>query len=296
MVQLLQVNQSDTSGSDGRNGTTLCELCSELDVETTGTSYCVECEQSYCDQCTLVHRKLKMSKSHKVVDIKDKPSAEERFKMAVSYCEEHPKEEIKLYCNDCETVTCLMCHAVKHNKHDCTDVKEAAGKFSEQLTVDIENVAGCTAECRRIAKEMEMNKNSFMEKVVFTQNKISERYDQLISLIQSHQSQLMEELDEFNVKNLKEMEMSNQEIEHQLVITESFTRYCQEVKEKGTACHISCAANDLHHRAEELVKTQVKYGGVELSQVKITFTPSLATTDNVKNWIGQLTFHGLINT
>jgi len=189
-----------------------------------------------------------------------------------------------------------MCHAVKHTKHDCTDVKEAAEKFSEQLTVDIENVAGCTAECRRIVKEMEINKNSFIEKVVFTKNKISERYDQLISLMQSHQSQLMEELDVFKLKHLKEMEMSNQEVEHQLVITESFTRYCQEVKEKGTACHISRAANDLHLRTEELVKTQVKHGGVELSQVKIMFTPSLVTTNDVKNWIGQLTFCGQINT
>jgi len=296
MIQLLQVNQSDTSVPDGRDRATLCEVSSQLDVETTATTYCVECEQNFCDQCSLVHRKLKMSKSHQVIDVKDKPSAEELIKMAVSYCEQHPKEEIKLYCNDCQTVTCLMCYVMKHNKHDCTDVKETTKKFSEQLSVDIENVATCTVECRRIVKEIEIKKKGFIEKVVSTQNKISERYDQLISLINSYQSQLIEELEVFKVRHLKEIETVAQEVEQQLVITESFPRYCQELKEKGTACHISRAANDLHLRAEELVKTQVKHGGVRLSQVKIMLTPSLSTTGDVKNLIGQLTFHGQMNT
>ena len=139
MIQLLQVNQSEISNAGPAEGTTLCEVCSELDVETVSTSYCVECTQHFCDKCSLIHRKQKATKSHQVVDGKDKPSSKERAKMAVSYCQQHPDKPIALYCCDCKTDICQACYVKSHNKHKCADVKEAAEKlhFEQPKTKDV---------------------------------------------------------------------------------------------------------------------------------------------------------------
>ena len=102
----------------------------------------------------------------------------------------------------------------------------------------------------------------------------------------------MEELDTFKVKSLKEMETEKEEIERQLVITESFKRYSQEAINKGNASNISCMAHDLHARAEELWKTEDERDCHRLSEIDIIFKPSAITTDRVKNLIGKLVFRG----
>jgi len=178
----------------------------------------------------------------------------------------------------------------KHEKHYLTDVNKSAEKFREQLNEDVNKLA-VTALQKQVT-QLQADTKIFIKRVASTQSEISQKYDQLISLMQSHQSQLMEELQIFNVKTLKEMETQKDEIERQFVITESFKRYCQEMINKGTACDISRMAHDLRSRAEELVKTQDEPDCHQLSGVEITFKPSDVTTDSGKNFIGELALPG----
>jgi len=185
-----------------------------------------------------------------------------------------------------------MCYVKKHNKHECTDIKEAAEKFNEQLKHDIEIAVKYAIKSQEEIQQIEMNRSSFIEAVAATQIKISQRYDQLLSLIQSHQSHLLDELNVFKEKRLNELEINKEDVEKQFVIMESFKRYCQEMKENGTVCDISRSASDLHARAEELVKIQEGYNGCRLCDVAIVFTPSHATAANATNQIGKLIFTG----
>jgi len=218
MIQLLQLNQSEAIDMCK---TTSCELCSELDVETVATAYCVECVQHFCDRCSLIHRKQKVSKSHQIVDAKDIPSTKERIKNVVSYCELHPDKPVELFCYDCKNVTCLMCYVKKHNKHECTDIKEAAEKFSEQLKDDIEVAVKYTVKNQEEIQQIQVNKASFIEAVAATHMKISQRYEQLLCFIQSDQSDLLEELNVFTQKRLKELENKKEGVERQIVIVNS---------------------------------------------------------------------------
>ena len=139
---------------------------------------------------------------------------------------------------------------------------------------------------------MENELKSIMEKVASTQSEISQKYDQMISLLKSHQSQLLEELELFKVRILKERETVKDEMERQFVITESFQRYCQEMINKGTACDISRTAHELRARTEELLKTQDEHDCHTLSGIEISFKPSDVTTDSAANFLGELIFRG----
>jgi len=228
-----------------------------------------------------------------VVGDVDIPSSEEPVKSAVSYCDQHPGEQNECYCYDCKLVTCYKCLVDKHIYHKWTDVNKSAEKFCEELKDDIEKFSGCASHKQMKLEQRETEGNSFLEKIASTQSEISQRYDKLISLIQSHQNQLMEELNQFKNKLLKEIETVKDEIERQSVITESFKRYCREMINKGTACDISRMVHDLHARAEELVKTQDEPDCRPLSGIEITFRTFVATTDSVKNLIGELMLKGV---
>jgi len=278
MIQLLQVNQS-TSAADKSSSekAKFCELCSDSNVEATATFFCVECDLSICDRCSTSHKKIKLTRSHQVVPMKEIASLEDRIKMTIKYCQEHPDRPVELYCYDCKTITCVTCYVENHNKHECADIKKSAEKFNEQLKEDISNVSTCVVRSRTNVEEIEENKKKFVEKVKATQAEISK---------------LMEELSAYKIIGLKKIECKKDEMEHQIVIMESFIRYCQEMKDKGTACDISRAANDLHARAEELVKIESEKSNFESCKVEMTFRSKFAEKASENNYIGELFLDG----
>jgi len=290
MNQFMQFSQSSITHSTETPSDEVnqCELC----FEATATTYCVECEQHICGRCSTIHRNQRVSKSHQLVSMKNKPSGEGRSKMAVDYCEQHPEEQIKLYCYDCKTVTCLMCYVEKHNKHECVDVKKSVVRFSEQLQRDIDQMKICVSDSRDELEELKIRKKSIIEDVLVTQKMIANKCNQLIALVQSHEAELMEELNSFKDKQLKEMSSRIADVERQFVIGDSLMRYSQKLKDEGTPSEISRAAYSVHDRADELAKTLEEEGFRELRRTLITFRPSPLTTGDVKSLIGELSFKG----
>ena len=53
-----------------------------------------------------------------------------------SFCSEHPKEELKLYCETCGELICFHCtlKTGKHQNHDYELIKEAFEKYKEQIS------------------------------------------------------------------------------------------------------------------------------------------------------------------
>jgi len=63
----------------------------------------------------------------------------------------------------------------------------------------------------------------------------------------------MNELSSMKQKRMKEIESLREEIERRLLWMESYKKYVDEVRQKGTACDIARAASGLHDRADELL-------------------------------------------
>jgi len=196
----------------------------------------------------LIHKLLQ---ADEVVKISAK-----RLRLTVSYCDEHPDEQNRLYCYDCKVVSCHLCFVNKHEKHNFTDVNKSAEKFREQLSEDLNQLARIAFQKQVKITRLEADKKKFLDKVVSTQSEISQKYDQLISLIQSHQGQWMEELNSFKDTNKRIIETETEKIKRQFVITESLKNNCQEILNKVAACDVSRVAHDLHASAEELGKTE----------------------------------------
>ena len=102
----------------------------------------------------------------------------------------------------------------------------------------------------------------------------------------------MEELNTIKTKRLKEIECKRDELERQCMVVKSFKKLCEEMKEKGTACDISRAANDLHTRSAELAKAQEQYNRQQLDRVELTITPSLTAWTRADNLIGAIDRRG----
>ena len=106
----------------------MCMLCneeSEPDPDKIVKWFCVYCGEKLCEQCRNVHKRQRLTKEHRVVEIGDEET-KQMLNSKASFCEKHTSEEIKLYCFDCKFVICTICYAIEYENHTLGEVDTTA--------------------------------------------------------------------------------------------------------------------------------------------------------------------------
>ena len=275
--------------------TSPCEACSfgeesESEVQNVASVYCVECQMKLCQICERAHKVIKLTRSHKLITIGDKVNVETMYQcMPPTFCEQHDDEKLKLYCFDCRTVMCVMCYIELHNNHKCANINKVDDDFRKQMASDVNNVAAGVKKCREMLERLEKEKNDYNVQVAKTGIKITEKAEQLKQMIDVHKEKLMNGLSSMKQRRMKEIESLREEIERQLLSMESYKKYVDEVRQKGTACDIARAASGLHNRADELLIFDViERTMADLGHADVMFTSSNFVIDDVNRTFGQL--------
>ena len=117
-----------------------CDVClSEKKCKETASSFCTECQQSICDQCSNLHGDETVSRTHHLFPVEDVSSREAlKKKMKTHFCKTHPTKVIEFYCRDCKISICGACLITKHNKHDICDIAEIADKSKKRFEIYVD--------------------------------------------------------------------------------------------------------------------------------------------------------------
>jgi len=274
--------------------TSPCEACSGneesgSEVQNFASVYCVECQMKFCQKCERVHKTSELTRSHKLFDIGDNMNVQRLYQsMPPSYCDQHNDEKLKIYCFSCKVAICTMCYFKSHNGHKCSDVNEVENEFRKRMKTDGDSMVGSVEKCREMLHKLKKEKDDFNEQVEIIGMKISEKAEQLKQMIDDHKEKLMSELSSMQQKRTNEIESLREEIEIQLMSMESYKKYVDEVRQKGTACDIARAASGLHDRADELLKFDViERTLADLGHADVTLKPSISEYAVSKS-LGQL--------
>ena len=274
----------------------LCDMCTYRAEENdaskinSATTYCLECEENLCQSCATAHRKQKMSREHKLLQIGVKVKAEDLYaEYPPANCDKHMDETLKMYCNDCEVVICMMCYIKNHNAHRCSDINEVVDELRKQLTTDAANVTTGLDICKQLFLNLSSQKKRFNEEISRTEVKIRQKANQLKDMIEDHKQSLLRELMSVKDKVNKEMKAAFEKIEHHTAAIESFRKYVCEVQEKGTPCDVARAASGLRDRADKLLMFDTIQRTLDdFGQTEVTFTsPSIDAADLQKS-VGSL--------
>jgi len=292
-VNFLQMKES----SNVETTTSGCEACGggEATERKVATVYCVECQQKLCQACEGYHKRVKATASHQLLKLgadsnTDRPALSNLLSFS-NYCNKHNGDQLRIFCLDCKVAICTMCYIESHNSHKWSDIGRVAEDFRDQMASDVDSVVDGVKKGRDVLHSLEKAKNEFIEQVAKAGVEISEKAEQLMQMIDVHKEKLMNELSAMKEKRMKEMESLREEIETQLLSMESYAKYADGVRQKGTACDIARAAGDLHNRADELLKFDVIERAMDdLGNVDVTFTSSDVIVDDVNRTLGQLKF------
>lgn len=130
LVELLHMPTSRKSVHEHTN--LICDDCGDDEVDVN--CKCIDCGLTLCTLCTNSHGRRISTRMHTLRKVSNLTVDELKLKPTVRYCEEHPEESLKLWCDVCELLICRDCSATKHVLHSAVPVRDIAEKYRDSIT------------------------------------------------------------------------------------------------------------------------------------------------------------------
>ncbi|XP_041370364.1 tripartite motif-containing protein 45-like [Gigantopelta aegis] len=196
---------------------TVCDSCGE--TNDYATVRCDECSENLCYMCEQSHRRQKRSKNHRLVQMSASVVAmdEKRDSLRILRCSKHSKDELDLFCSDCDDTICRRCSETLHSGHHCSPItsdlfrqkmdelqrliQDVVPKVSS-VDVRLKNVGSVKDKIRTRAKQLESEVNRFMDSYVQAIEKQRQvLVDQIQDIVQDKERCL--NVSELHLKDIK---------------------------------------------------------------------------------------------
>ncbi|XP_063416457.1 uncharacterized protein LOC134698092 [Mytilus trossulus] len=177
-----------------------CGPCQEEKVNTKADIWCYNCNEGLCSTCSVQHKKFKVTRDHKTIDIKSyKPS----IRAINTECDIHG-QQLKLYCPSHLMPCCDECISINHSK--CTGIKSLESVVDntkiEKSTKKIDNDINSTLQ---ILNEIMSNKSGNIKRG-------EEQVDSIKETIGKYRKKINKHLDDLEKKLCQETDtILNQE-------------------------------------------------------------------------------------
>lgn len=176
----------------------LCDVCKTNGNEEIAVNWCKDCESTYCETCSNMHKKLNTVLKHDFISLNDATNAVEGTESTPKFCTIHPECKIDLFCRDHQMSSCALCVPLMHQacKH-IGSIREEAAKF------DLAKIKanGLLKEVKRVCYDME--KVIEIEKLNIEE--IDENVDLFSGMIRNAHEQCVNHLNEVKERQLNNL-------------------------------------------------------------------------------------------
>src|SRR6218665_697856 len=212
--------------------------------------YCCDCKQKFCEKCCGHHRKLKLTKNHKLISINELQSTDEDLLQSLVsvVCEFHKEEDLKIYCCVCKTVACSICFTENHEGHKGTHITKAVDDFRKEFANNIERVKTLISQAGMKKSEITNANEDVQKKLGAIQLDIINRREALKKDVDEHAKELLDKLSKICKTTMKKVKIETDNIDEQLARLESYNSYCNKILTKGSAFDICRSSGDLSAR------------------------------------------------
>ena len=275
---------------------TICDPCQSRNIVSTSVSWCMECEEELCSECTEYHTNLKMARNHHVVDLKLKTSYSALLKKPSLVCEQHKYCQVEYFCVDHDELCCRDCLAKTHKSCVNTmslDSASNGAKHSQLFSDCQEQLTGIRQTYKSILKHREENVSGIKDdKQRITEN-VKKIKEKLIQRINQVEKELTNKLDLLVQENTK---FQQDEISKVLEVTEEVELYLKEmlfIVEHGSekqAFLLSRKIDKYLHQADNELQTTTS----QLNRVTLSFDESSDLLSSIKTF-GDVTVNKIID-
>jgi len=256
---LLKIKTAQQLGSS----TIICDMCNIRNDGKTGqkaTMRCLECQDSYCDNCVKVHQFQKVTKDHQIVRIIGTAVKSETPRLvSMKSCTKHIHQPLNYYCIDCKKIVCVSCFVESHKFHDCKAVSTAGEEFRQRIKKKAQKISTYMNKVLLVKYNNEKRKVDALTEITEKEKEIHERNQELKDMVDRY------------TKSLLEMETETEEINRCCTIFKSFEAYCRELTLEGSASDICSSVDQIILRANELERDHDALVNRPLNSFKVSF-------------------------
>lgn len=254
-----------------------CEACVE-DLEAgmeipAAVTYCVDCRQNICSECSRHHHRMKATKKHKLVQLGSDKSEAISLERAIgpSICDQHSNQSLEVYCADCKTISCAICFIETHNNHRGSQIDKVVDDFRKEIQTIVDNMGTFDENVRTKLKQMSDQSKKTLEQIGLLAEEVDRTKDATKKIIDEHAAELNRKLDSMKHEKIKEFQTEKDVFETHIAILENYRKYCSEMLAKGSAGDVCRAVNDLSLRGVELQELNESITQRELGPFHVSF-------------------------
>ena len=274
----------------------ICDPCQTRNITKKSVSWCMECEEELCTECTEHHTALKMARNHHVVDLKLKKSYASLLKKSSLVCEQHKDCDVEYFCVDHDELCCRDCLAKTHKSCVNTISLDSASKGAKQsqLFFDCqEQLTSISQTYKSILKYREENVNGIKDDQQKIKENMKKLKEKLIQRIKQVEKELTNKLDILVQENTKSQ---LDEISKVGEVTEEVELYLKDIlfiAENGSekqAFLLSRKIDKYLHQADNELQTTTS----QLNRVTLSFDESNDLLSSIKTF-GDVTVNKIID-
>ena len=247
---------------------TLREIkCSNCEDGLAAVTWCVECENSLCEQCNDAHRRMKAFKSHKTVAVEDfvnNPKLVLSTPEKPEACRSHSKQALDLYCKTCSSLICRDCTLKDHPRetHDFDFIDDVVDEEREKIIQATAPLKRLLQRVRNGIKRIEESETEMDIESEANRRKIRGTYGEVYKLLKQQEEEALEKVNtiKMSLKKILAMQKENAKfMESQLV---SCTEFSDDAISTNRRRQLLTYKNSIIDRVEDLTK-QVEHASID---------------------------------
>lgn len=185
-----------------------CSLCPKVVV-----IHCGSCQVNLCAQCLSTHIDRNKSLKHEIVPYTSqlvKPEAE------IQKCQDHPKQQCDLYCQDCSVPICSRCLTGNHKRHGAVDLEEICETTRSTVKEDLEELRKFRKEYEKVVGESKEELAKYIEESDKERDSLKELGKQWHQMIDKVIDKVGKDMDEIIQSDTKCLQDNTEEIQSAL--------------------------------------------------------------------------------
>ncbi|XP_077994408.1 E3 ubiquitin-protein ligase TRIM71-like [Glandiceps talaboti] len=262
----------------------LCEGCEE----NTATYRCVDCNLNFCPNCTKTHRRMAMTRNHNVVELeefKEVKTTSRLLRQQNVYCNIHPENAVKYFCETCQVTMCTDCAMIKHRseKHVHRELKDVADEYITKLTELVAKLRRKEKEMERCRSEAKQTKERLQVKCLEDETKVRKKAEEMVQKIRKEEKRLVDELKTEYGQKVKTTEVQIDEWEMKHGNISSTCGYLETFMHHGSAAQLMSNKQDTVRHIQGLIAMDTKQ---QTKPEEVEFRPSADMSE--KGMLGLL--------
>ena len=252
----------------GKSRLVLKEIkCSSCDDGLPAVAWCIECENSLCEQCNDAHQKMKAFRSHKTVVVEEfvkNPKLVLSTPEKPEACKSHSKQALDLYCKTCSSLICRDCTLKDHPRetHDFDFIDDVVDEEREKIKQATAPLKRLLERVRNGIKRIEESETEIDIESEANKRKIQGVYGEVYKLLKQQEEETLEKVNTIKISLKKTLTMQKENakfMESQLV---SCSEFSDDAISTNRRRQLLTYKNSIIDRVEDLTK-QVEHVSID---------------------------------